>query len=338
MADVYTTSASVNYVATAYDRLAYPALRPELYYDALADVKPTQQSMPGLTVQFQLQYDLAPASTALNESTDVSAVALSDTDAQVTLSEYGSAVISTAALRAGSFVDIDEIVANVVGYNAGVSIDSVARSVLEGNSQVAYSAGTTGVTPTSKGTVTTADTFRAYDVLVAQKLMRVQNVPTVNGKYWSIIHPEVSFDFQADTGLDGWLYPQVYGVDQSRLYNGEIGEFGGVRFIETPRAPQYSNQGSSSSDGVYNVYGTFFGGVQSFAKAWSSVDGNGPDPHIVPGPVTDHLRRFVPIGWYHLVGYGFLRQAALLQQFSSSSIQAVLATAAYGGIPSINTN
>jgi N4-gp56 family major capsid protein len=299
----------------------------------LADVKPTQQSMPGLTVQFQLQYDLAPNSTALNESTDVSAVAISDTQAQVTLNEYGAAVISTAALRAGSFVDIDEVIANVVGYNAGVSIDSVARSVLEGNTNVTYSAGTTGVVPTSKGTVTTADTIRGYDLRLAQKLLRVQNVPTVNGKYWSIMHPEVAFDLQADTGLDGWLYPQVYGTDQSRLYNGEIGEFAGVRVIETPRAPEYANAGSSSSSGVYNVYGTFFGGVQAFAKAWSSVDGNGPDPHIVPGPVTDHLRRFVPIGWYHLVGYGFLRQAALLQNFSSSSIQVI----ANPYVPSIDT-
>lgn len=324
MADAYTTSTSVNYVQTAYDRLAYPALRPELYYDALADVKPTEQSMPGLTVQFQLQTDLAVASSALNESNDVSAVALSSTTASVTMSEYGSAVISTAALRAGSFVDIDEIIANVIGYNAGVSVDSIARSVLEGNTNVNYSQGTTGVSPTSKGTVTTADTFRGYDAIVAQKTLRVQNVPTVNGKYWAVIHPEVAFDLQNDTGLDGWLYPQVYGTDQSRLYNGEIGEFAGVRFLETPRAPEYANAGSSSSSGVYNVFGTFFGGVQAFAKVWSSVDGNGPQPHIVPGPVTDHLRRFVPIGWYHLVGYGFLRQAAILQYMSSSSIQTLV--------------
>ena len=324
MPDVYTTSASTNYVQTAYDRLAYPALRPELYYDALADVQPTEQSMPGLTVSFQLQTDLAVASSALNESSDVSAVAIGSSTATVTLAEYGSAVISTAALRAGAFVDIDEVIANVIGYNAGVSIDSVARSVLEGNTNVNYSAGTTGVVPTSKATVTTADTFRGYDARVAQKTLRVANVPTVNGKYWSIIHPEVSFDFQAETGIDGWLAPSVYGTDQSRIYNGEIGEFAGIRFIETPRAPEYSNAGSSSSSGVYNVFGTFFGGVQAFAKAYSSVDGNGPNPQIVPGPVTDHLRRFVPIGWYHFVGYGFLRQASLLQVMSSSSIQTLV--------------
>ena len=41
--------------------------------------------------------DLPVASTALNESTDVSAVALSDSTLSVTLAEYGNAVISTPA-------------------------------------------------------------------------------------------------------------------------------------------------------------------------------------------------------------------------------------------------
>src|SRR5579872_6797653 len=105
MSDAYTTTASVDYVQTAYDRLAYPALRPELHFDRVADVRPTAQSMPGLTVQFTIQSDLPVASTALNESTDVSAVALSDSTLTVTLAEYGNAVITTAKLRGGAFVD-----------------------------------------------------------------------------------------------------------------------------------------------------------------------------------------------------------------------------------------
>jgi hypothetical protein len=68
------------------------------------------------------------------------------------------------------------------------------------------------------------------------------------------------------------------------------------------------------------VYGTLFLGRQALAKAHSIVDGNGENPHIVPGPVTDYLRRFLPLGWYHLVGYGVFRQAALRRVESSSSI------------------
>ena len=171
--------------------------------------------------------------------------------------------------------------------------------------------------------MTTADTIRACDFRVAQKSLRINNVPTINGKYWGIIHPEVAFDLQAETGTDGWIQPSNYS-QVTNIWNGELGEFQGVRFCETPRAPEYSNAGSSSSSGVYNVFGTLFGGRQAVAKAYSSVDGNGPDPHIVPGPVTDHLRRFVPIGWYHLVAYGIFRTAAILRQESSSSIQTLV--------------
>jgi hypothetical protein len=50
------------------------------------------------------------------------------------------------------------------------------------------------------------------------------------------------------------------------------------------------------------------------------VDGNGEFPLVVPGPVVDSLRRFVPIGWYDLVGYGIFRQAAVLRVEGASSI------------------
>jgi N4-gp56 family major capsid protein len=328
MSDVYTTVSSVDYVQTAFDRLAYPALRPELHFDRVATVKPTKQSMPGLTVQFTIQADLPVASTALNESVDVAAVALSDSHLTVVLSEYGNAVITTARLRAGAFVDVDEVVANVVGFNGGVSIDSVARAVLEAGSNVNYSAGATGTTPSGRTSVTTADNFRGYDVRVAAKTLAVNNVPRVNGSYWGFIHPEVAFDLQAETGVDGWLAPRVYGSQpaaEQDIWDNELGTFAGVRFVETPRAPEFLNAGSSSASGVYNVFGTLIGGFQAFAKAHSTEDGNGEDPHIVPGPVTDHLRRFVPIGWYQLVGYSVFRQAALLRIESSSSIQALIA-------------
>ena len=65
----YTTTASVDYAQTAYDRLAYFAYRPELYYDRAVEVKPTRQSMPGATVVFTIQNDLPIASAPLNEST-----------------------------------------------------------------------------------------------------------------------------------------------------------------------------------------------------------------------------------------------------------------------------
>ena len=59
---------------TAYDKAVYHGLRSMLYYDALADVKSTRQAMEGSSVIFTIATDLSVATTALNESTDVTAV------------------------------------------------------------------------------------------------------------------------------------------------------------------------------------------------------------------------------------------------------------------------
>ena len=85
----YTTTGTVDYVQTAYDMLAYFALRPELYFDQVADVKPTSQSMAGSSVVFNIQNDMALATTALNESTDITPVALTSSQVTLTLAEYG---------------------------------------------------------------------------------------------------------------------------------------------------------------------------------------------------------------------------------------------------------
>ena len=154
----YTTTGSVSYAETAYDMLLYFALRPELYFDQVADVKPTNQSMPGASVVFSIQSDLAIASTALNESTDITPVAMSSSQVTLTLAEYGSGTVTTAALRGEAFIDIDEAQANVMGYNAGVSIDEVAKGVLQSGNNVTYSAGATGTTPAGRSSITPNDT------------------------------------------------------------------------------------------------------------------------------------------------------------------------------------
>jgi hypothetical protein len=65
-----------------------------------------------------------------------------------------------------------------------------------------------------------------------------------------------------------------------------------------------------------------FLGKQALAKAYSTSEGNGALPKVVMGPITDRLRRFVPVGWYWFGVYGIFRQAALRAVESSSSIGA----------------
>lgn len=316
MADSYTTTASVDYDQAAYDRMAYMSLRPELYFDGVADVQPTAQAMPGSSVVFTIQADLAVASTTLNESVDVDAVALSDSQVTLTLAEYGSAVITTGKLRGTSFIDINPVVANVVGFNAGISIDTIARDVLKAGTNVRYATGS-GVLPTSRTTVTPANTLGADDVRRAYADLIGNNVATIGGLYAAFIHPDVSYDLRRQTGAASWRDPHTYS-QPGEIWTGEIGEFEGFRFIVTPRAPIFADAGSSTT--LTDVYRTLFCGRQAFAKAYSTTDGNGPYPKVVMGPVVDKLRRFPPVGWYWLGTYGVFRQAALRAVESSSSI------------------
>ena len=406
MADINTTQGSLDFSKAAYDRMAYFAYRPELYFDNVADVKPTAQSMPGASVQFTIVNDLAINTTPLSETTDVSAVAMSDSVVSLTLQEYGNAVVTTAKLRGTAFLDIDPVAANVVGYNAGVSLDTLARAALDSGTNVMYGSGL-GATSAQTAVTTRAgvqsvgsqgvgsqpgNTISSLDIRVARARLRSQNVPTFNGMYVGFIHPDLVADLQGETvgssNLMGWRAPHVY-AQPGEIWNGELGAFEGVRWIETPRAPIFEGAGAASAQSSFagtvkttsfvgtftgaaptigatltagtatlqgtntvtavdgntftfsstvglptvagtvtasasltgtNVYGTIIVGRQALAKAHSYVDGNGAYPQIIPGPITDHLRRLVPLGWYWLGAYSIFRQAAVMRIESSSTL------------------
>jgi N4-gp56 family major capsid protein len=321
-----TQTSSLNVSKAAYEQLAYFALRSELLFDQAADVQPTNQSMPGSSVIFTKFADMSAATTPLTEDTDVTPVAMSDAQVTVTLLEYGNAVNTTAKLRGTSFLDVDAAAANIIGYNAGDSIDQVVREVLAGGSQnIFYGSGGASL-PNSRATVGADDILTANDIRKMTASLRKKNVATYNGYYMGFIHPDVSYDLRRETGNASWNAPHV-NVDTVNIYNGEIGTFESVRFIETPRAKIFENasDGSGSSTGssaTVDVYCTHVMGRQSLAKAYSVVDGNGAFPKIVEGPVVDVLRRFNPTGWYWLGGYGRFREESLGRVESSSSIGA----------------
>ena len=329
MVDAYTGSSTLDFSKAAYDRMAYFALRPELYFDAAADIQPTHQSMPGASVAFTIVNDLAIQASALTETSDVSTVALSDSQVTLTLAEYGNAVLTTAKLRGTSYVDIDPIVANVVGYNAGVSIDTIARAALDQGTNVQYASGLGATTlqssVTTRAGVTASNTISSLDIRVARARLRSQNVPTFGGMYVGYIHPDLVADLQGESisgsNVQGWRAPHVY-AQPGEIWTGELGAYEGVRWIETPRAPVFQGAGASSA----NVYGTMILGRQALAKTFSTIDGNGAYPHVVPGPITDRLRRFVPLGWYWLGAYGIFRQASIIRLESASLLGGDIST------------
>ena len=314
-----TTSAPADLSQVAFEKLAYFALRPEMYYDQFADVQATNATNPGASIKFTVFADMAAATTALGESTDVTPVSMTDTQVTVTLLEYGNATVTTAKLRASSFMPVDPIAAQAIGYNAGLSIDTIAQAVLQAGTNVIYATGG-AQTATTRLTMKTDQTLVAKDIRRAVAELRGANVPTINGNYVGFIHPDVSYDLRGITDASGWRDSYKY-TNAMPLYNGEIGMFEGVRFIESSRAPLFTNAyNGAGAVGTGDSYGTLIMGRQALAKGISLGGEYGAQPSIVYGEVTDLLKRFRPVGWKHFVGYSVFRQEALRRIESASSI------------------
>lgn len=304
----YTQKSSLSSDQTAFEQLAYFAYRAQPLHDTYASVKATRQSHRGSGVTFNIYADLSQATSALTETSDVTAVAMSDSTVTVNLSEYGNAVITTAALRGQSFLNIDSDAANIVGYNAADSMDQVAADQLQAGSNVKY------IGQSSRGAITSSNTITSNAVREQVAALRTASVPTFSGgSYIGFIHPDVVYDFIGATGTADLRSFQIR-QDAAGVRQGSIGVFDGVDFIETPRALLVTDGGSSTTD----VYGTVIIGQQALAKAFSTMYGE--NPSVVFGPVTDSLRRFQPVGWFSMCGYGRFREAAIRRIESASSI------------------
>lgn len=313
MADVFTGATSAagggqlsNQVLTAYQRSAFFALRSQVVFDQFAKVKPGDLTSPGNPVSFLFWSDMSLATTALTETVDVDAVALSDSQVTVTPAEYGDAVLLTIRIRTDDFlIGFDSDVSNLINYGMVNTIDRLARTAIDAG-------GTETVHPDATAST---DIFTADDLTVAlvrqqrAKLTGASVMPWDGTSYAAVIHPDVAYDLKSETGDGSWTAAAQYsGVE--RIWNNELGTYAGLRFIESERAKIDADAGSGTTD----VYTTYFFGQEFLAKAESIP------AHMVLGPVTDKLMRFQPLGWHTYAGWGVLRSAALRRVLTCSTI------------------
>jgi len=240
MANAYTTTGSTSLGGTvggaglvqkAYDRLIEFALRAQPLIRSVSDKTPARQSIPGSSVVLQRYVDLTKVTSTLTETTDPDAVALATpTYTTITLAEYGNAVLVTRALELFSLADVDPAVANIIAFNMADSIDDVAQTVLRGGDNALY-----GGTRTSTATLTSSDTFTsALARKTTAKLRANKAIPRKGSLYWAGLHPEVSHDLRAETGVGSWRQPHEYQSNDS-IWAGEIGTYEGAFYVESPR-------------------------------------------------------------------------------------------------------
>ena len=133
----------------------------------------------------------------------------------------------------------------------------------------------TAVTSRANLDATAQLTVKVLQQVVAK--LRAQNAPTINGKYVAIVHPYVAYDLMRDPE---WIDAHKY-AQPTNLYEGEIGEIAGIRFVQTTEAKIYSGSGCPSGlgvfgtlvfgDGAYGVTEITGGGLQTIVKQKGSA-------------------------------------------------------------------
>jgi len=197
------------------------------------------------------------------------------------------------------------------------SLDSLVWQKLTSLATMRYTGTASADETTINGENVSASTSAPYiSAALARKgvakLRGASVQPRDGGFYTALIHPDVSFDLRSEAATAGnvsWQLPHTYteaGV--ANLWNGEIGIFDQVRYIETPRAESISGSGTSK------VYATVLLGKQALVEAVSY------EPKTVIGPVTDKLMRFRPAGWKGLLGWNVYRKEARYVIQTKSSI------------------
>ena len=306
MAFVSSTTLS-NQVLESFDRTAMYALRSLPQFSAFAQVKPGDVTNPGNPVNFRFWTDMAQAVTPLVETTDITPVSLSDSAVQVTPVEYGNGIIKTVVIRSDSYLNhFDSDTASLVAWNMVDSIDKVAANALDA-SGTEYFANAAA----SEAALVAGDNLSSTEVRQMSALMAADNVLPFAGDFFSLIHPHIEFDLKDETGDGAWVIPASY-VNTDKIYNNELGKFGGFRFITSSRALLTADGGAANVDS----YTTYFIGKDCLAEAQTLA------PSIVIGPVTDYLKRWQPIGWYAYTGYGELRAESTRRVLAASSIGA----------------
>ncbi len=154
------------------------------------------------------------------------------------LKQYGMYLSVTDQLELHAVDNIILGATEELGASAGDTQDVAIRNVLMEGTNVMYAATLgadgkpTGETPVGRWQLTKANKLTPDTVNRVVTQLTKMKAPKINGKYVAIIHPSVAYDLR---NSEYWIEAHKYAKPEE-MYNGEIGELHGVRFIVTPSA------------------------------------------------------------------------------------------------------
>ena len=258
---------------TFYDMTLIDEAAPALVHDQFGQKRPIPKN-GGKTIEFRKFSSLPKAMTPLVEGVTPDGKTLEVTTVTATVEQYGDYITMSDMLELTAIDNVIVEALKLLGRQGGATMDSVVRDILHTGTNVSYcpkigaDGKETEVTSRSALDDTCQLTVKVVQQVVAK--LRAQNAPTISGKYVAIIHPYVAYDLMRDPE---WIDAHKYATPEN-MYEGEIGEIGGVRFVQTTEAKVYENGVFGTlffGDGAYGTTEIGGGGMETIVKQKGSA-------------------------------------------------------------------
>ena len=260
---------------TYYSDYLIDLVEPDLVHDMFAQKHPIPKN-GGKTIEFRKYSPLPKLLTPLTEGVTPDGQSLTVSTIEATVAQYGG-YITLADVLLLTAIDNNMVQATkLLGNQAGATLDTITREVLNGGTNVVYAGG-----------VASRDALSANltvdDIKKAVRALKNQNADKIGDSYVAIIHPDVTYDLTNDP-----QWQAVKDYDPKDWYEGEIGKIAGVRFVETTEAKIFAGGVYSTlvlGDNAYGVTEVEGGGLEHIVKQLGSA-GTG-----------DPLNQRATVGW-----------------------------------------
>ncbi|MEE1173300.1 MAG: N4-gp56 family major capsid protein [Ruminococcus sp.] len=290
-----------------YDTELLENARVELFYAQFAK-KQTLPKKHGKTVEWRKWNTFAKASK-LQEGVIPTGQKFGMSSKTGSIDQYGTYAAVTDILELRAYDDVILGATEEMGASAAETQETLIRDALLVNTNVLYcdninvADGVVENTPTApnamEATTTVMSTFTPDMVAKAVTIMKKNRVPSINGKYYAVIHPSVAYDLRKSKE---WIEAHKYAKPEE-IYNGEIGEIHGCRFIENVFAPILDGEYANKASGV--TYATYMFGKDAFGI----IDPEGGALEMI---VKDKSQVGGPLNQFSTIGYKFETNGATI--------------------------
>lgn len=254
-------------IKTYYDTELLENARIEMFYAQFAKKQPLPAGR-GKTVEWRKWKTFAKA-TKLEEGVIPEGQKLGQTVKSGTISQYGTYATVSDVLELHAFDDVILGATEEMGASAAETQETLIRDgLLASETAVFYCDNITLDTGEVAGTPTAPNLMEASATVMSLltpamvnkvvTYLKKNRVPRIDGKYVAVIHPSVAEDLR---NSEAWVEAHQYAAPEE-IFNGEIGELHGVRFIENAFAPVLDGDYVNKAGTV--TYATYFFGKDAF--------------------------------------------------------------------------